>query len=198
MSKKEIKETQQLLDLYHDYKYIKNSQFYVSNKKFFASVLLKLNSSFNSEEYKEFNAKLNNALAKHQDLLFDLFVITFNLNLKYSQKLLIPMLTKNQSSNNYAEVFTTDLKPKTETEVDFYNLEQSESDSTTEITLNSDLLPQSHNQKYIDLVNMINQQLLELLQKGYAVELIPNTLIFVSKQSQTLKIFFDKVWATEI
>lgn len=49
---------------------------------------------------------INEAVNKKYDLIFDEFTITFNLNLKYSTSVMIPMVTNHsgEMSDNFAVI----------------------------------------------------------------------------------------------
>ncbi|AGJ90820.1 DUF2714 domain-containing protein [Mycoplasma putrefaciens] len=99
-------------DLFSLFNQLTNSQDYISYKKLIASVLLKANLGFSSEQYHQFEKMTEQALKNKYDLLLNDFVISFNVDLKYGFNILVPVLISQESTNNEAISFVshTDLK----------------------------------------------------------------------------------------
>ncbi|MGZ9755785.1 MSC_0623 family F1-like ATPase-associated protein [Mycoplasma sp. 394] len=186
-------ETPELLEVYNSYNQLVSESKFVSYKQFFASVLLKLNSSFNSKEFENFEEQVKKAFKNKYDLLFQKFVITFNLNPKFSLNKLVPMLAKYESSNNQAISFKTqsfDLVVNPDENIDELNLEiakYQKVDGEVYLTEN----PNQNEDKFEILLNEINLSLLRLLLGGYVVEILPNIVLFISKYTNALKLFFN-------
>ena len=78
-------EQQAIVDFYDDYKtIIINQERFISFDKLIASVLLKDMLGFDSEVYVQFNDMLMMAVNKKYDLVYQDFVITYNLNPQFS------------------------------------------------------------------------------------------------------------------
>ncbi|WFQ90059.1 DUF2714 domain-containing protein [Mycoplasma feriruminatoris] len=103
MKKKEIKKPElgsfEVFDLYKE---IVNNNSYIDYQKLLASVLLECKLGFSSKEYLEFEKMYKEGFEKKFDLVLDDFVITFNVNLKYSNDILVPMLAEKENSNTEA------------------------------------------------------------------------------------------------
>ncbi|ACF07157.1 Protein of uncharacterised function (DUF2714) [Metamycoplasma arthritidis] len=112
--KRNKEQEQQLFDAYQAYNDARAEDSFIKYDKLIASVLLKNNISFNSEIYIKFVEKMTMAINKHYDLLFRDFVITFNVNGRFGNDLLVPMIANFESSNNEAinfrEALTNDTK----------------------------------------------------------------------------------------
>lgn len=103
-NKKELKNEQTetlLFDVYEDFLKLKQDSALVSYDQLIASVLFKNNLGFNSKVYEVFYNSHTKAIENKHELVFDSFVITFNINPKFSLNKLVPMLAKTQSSNSH-------------------------------------------------------------------------------------------------
>ncbi|QJB71539.1 MSC_0623 family F1-like ATPase-associated protein [Mycoplasma sp. 1654_15] len=97
----------EVFDLYKEYQLKREDNNFISFNQLYSSVLLKISAGFSSEVYKNFEKKYQNALKKKTNLDFANFAISFNLDLKYSQNLLVPILIHKGNSNNLVENFVT-------------------------------------------------------------------------------------------
>ncbi|QJB71548.1 DUF2714 domain-containing protein [Mycoplasma sp. 1654_15] len=97
----------EIVDLYKNYKNKRQESNFVSYDQLYSYVLLKANQGFNSELYKKYEQSYQNALKNKHNLEFADFVISFNLDPKYSQTLLIPIITSKTTSNNIAVNFAS-------------------------------------------------------------------------------------------
>ncbi|AJK51401.1 DUF2714 domain-containing protein [Mycoplasma capricolum subsp. capripneumoniae] len=158
MKKKEVKKPElgsfKVFDLYKE---IINSNSYIDYQKLLASVLLECKLGFNSKEYLEFVKMYQEGFEKKFDLVLADFVITFNVNLKYSNDILVPMLADRESSNTQA------INLKTNT-----------------------------NEKLDHFLKVFNKYVKELLKEQNYVEIFPKIILFVSKNTNLLKVIFDQ------
>ncbi|WP_322901147.1 MSC_0623 family F1-like ATPase-associated protein [Mycoplasmopsis felis] len=162
--KKELTtETQELFDLYADYKKIQKDSKFISYKKLLASILLRINSSFNSTEFQNLSEQIEYAIANKYDILFDEFTVNFNLVPKYSTNVLVPTLSSAESSTNEGFLLT--------------------SSTTSDFQV---------------IVEQLNKEIWKLLGESYFVEFLPKMILFVSSQSGSLKLFFDKSLTAKI
>ncbi|ABC01736.1 DUF2714 domain-containing protein [Mycoplasma capricolum] len=139
------------------YEQIVNANNYIDYQKLLATVLLENQIGFDSKIYKEFENSYLLGLKNHYDLVLRDFVITFNVNLKISSDLLVPMISASESSNT-----------------DAINLKQSK------------------NEQYNKFLNTFNDCLISLIKQDLCVEIFPKIIIFKSKNTDKLKIIFDK------
>lgn len=163
--KKELTtETQELFDLYADYKKIQKDSKFISYKKLLASILLRINSSFNSTEFQNLSEQIEYAIANKYDILFDEFTVNFNLVPKYSIKCIcISTLSSVESSSNEGFLLT--------------------SSTTSDFQV---------------IVEQLNKEIWKLLGESYFVEFLPKMILFVSSQTGSLKLFFDKSLTAKI
>ncbi|WP_338822553.1 DUF2714 domain-containing protein [Mycoplasmopsis felifaucium] len=155
--------SQELFNLYKEYEEIIKNDNYVSYKKIIASILLKINSGFHSEEYEEFTKVINEAINNKWDIIFDQFTIDFNIVSKFSLDTLVPILAHNESSANEA------------------------------ISLKSE-----EPSNYADITRELNAEIQKLLKENKYVEILPNLVLFVSPNTGSLKLFFDKSLTVKI
>ncbi|WP_373435673.1 MSC_0623 family F1-like ATPase-associated protein [Metamycoplasma equirhinis] len=99
-------------DFYKEFEKIKTEPNFISFDKFMATVLLKVDTNFESSIYKKFNSAFEEAFLNKYEMKFEKFVITFNINLKFSEKTLVPMLSKMDTSNTQTLNFTTAKEPE--------------------------------------------------------------------------------------
>ncbi|MDP4040426.1 DUF2714 domain-containing protein [Mycoplasma mycoides] len=139
------------------YEKIVNANNYIDYQKLLATVLLENQIGFDSKVYKEFENSYLLAFKNHFDIVLNDFVITFNVNLKISSDLLVPMLSEIESSNTEA------INLKT-----------------------------SNNEQYQKFLTTYNNYFISLIKQGFCVEIFPNVILFKSKNTDHLKIVFDK------
>ncbi|QJR44182.1 DUF2714 domain-containing protein [Mycoplasma miroungirhinis] len=157
LKKQQIKEEINTFDLYKDYTNIIESDNFITFEQLSATILLKMGLGFNSPIYVEFVEKFKKALTNKWDLLFKNFVITFNINLKFSNDVLIPMITTTEQSSN--------------TTLNFY---------------------QDKNEEFNKFLILFNNELTNLLDKNFSVEIFYELAIFKSKETNNLKLLFSK------
>ncbi|WFQ91702.1 hypothetical protein MFERI14815_00306 [Mycoplasma feriruminatoris] len=143
-----------VFDLYNQ---IVNANNYIDYQKLLATVLLENQIGFDSKTYLQFLDSYLLAFKNHYDIVLNDFVITFNVNLKISSDLLVPMLSETESSNSEA------INLKT-----------------------------SSDQEYQKFLTTFNNYFISLINQGFCVEIFPNIIIFKSKNTDKLKIVFDK------
>lgn len=111
ISKQKIQEQEATFNLYKKYESIrsKNENNILSFDTLISRPLLHNNVGFSSNEYINIKNMINEAVNKKYDLIFDEFTITFNLNLKYSTSVMIPMVTNHsgEMSDNFAANLTS-------------------------------------------------------------------------------------------
>ncbi len=155
--KKHKLENNSMFNIYNQFEEAKMSADFVDYNKLMAQVLLDCNLGFNSHEYVKFSSNFDEALSKKFDMVLEKFVITFNVNHKFSLDALVPMLKSSEDSNTEAVNFASSQEPKFNNLLKLYN------------KLINDLV--IANNKY--------------------VELFPNIIVFMSKNTNSLKILFD-------
>ncbi|QSF13619.1 DUF2714 domain-containing protein [Mycoplasma sp. Mirounga ES2805-ORL] len=89
-----------LFDVYKHYKEIKEDPFFISFDKLTASVLIKSQLGFDSKVFNDFEKQIQKAINNKYEILFRNFVISFNVNLKFSADILVPIVTSKLSSNS--------------------------------------------------------------------------------------------------
>ncbi|MXR08591.1 DUF2714 domain-containing protein [Mesomycoplasma hyorhinis] len=109
----------EVVDLYKNYKLKRQTTHFVSYDQLYSYVLLKTHQGFHSELYKKYEQNYKNALANKRNLEFSNFVISFNLDLKYSQKLLVPIVITKGTSNDLAINFVSSSNLQEQT---FFNV----------------------------------------------------------------------------
>lgn len=107
MSQQNNKKLQQLqndeyFNVYKDFETTKESEALISFNQITASVLFKNNLGYDSQTYKDFSYLVTEAFKNKHELVFESFVISFNINPKYSTTTLVPILAKAQNSNTLA------------------------------------------------------------------------------------------------
>nr|WP_307929595.1 DUF2714 domain-containing protein [Mycoplasmopsis bovis] len=90
--KKHKLENNSMFNIYNQFEEAKMSADFVDYNKLMAQVLLDCNLGFNSHEYVKFSSNFDEALSKKFDIVLEKFVITFNVNHKFSLDALVPML----------------------------------------------------------------------------------------------------------
>ncbi|MBU4690940.1 DUF2714 domain-containing protein [Mycoplasma zalophi] len=98
INKKEPVQNKKNIDLFRDYKEIIKSQEFISFEQLSAEILIKMGLGFESNTYKEFVQKYKTALENKWDMLFKNFIISFNINLKFSSDVLSPLLINEEQS----------------------------------------------------------------------------------------------------
>lgn len=119
--RKATPEEQALFNLYSDYESLSKGPEFISFSKFFASVLLKINTGFQSKEFKHFENEIKQAFETKRDLIFKDFVINFNVVLKFSTSVLVPTISTSESSNDLSFVFTKSQDPNYQILLDAIN-----------------------------------------------------------------------------
>ncbi|WP_434325458.1 DUF2714 domain-containing protein [Mesomycoplasma hyorhinis] len=109
----------EVVDLYKNYKLKRQTTHFVSYDQLYSYVLLKTHQGFHSELYKKYEQNYKNALVNKRNLEFSNFVISFNLDLKYSQKLLVPIVITKGTSNDLAINFVSSSNLQEQT---FFNV----------------------------------------------------------------------------
>ncbi|UUD37032.1 Protein of uncharacterised function (DUF2714) [Mycoplasmopsis californica] len=97
--KKANKITKQEFNFFNLYEEAIDSQKFISYEKFIASVLLESKLGFSSNEYLTFEKTFNEAINKKFDLLFEHFVLHFDVNLRFSSDALVPTIVSNESAS---------------------------------------------------------------------------------------------------
>ncbi|MBN4089647.1 DUF2714 domain-containing protein [Mycoplasma enhydrae] len=156
--KKNKKISQELFDVYAEYKEAKTKENLTTYNQLVTSALFKNNLGFQSELYLRFLDLLNEAMNKKYDIVFEKFVVTFNLNLKFSQTVMVPMISNVESSNTEAVNFKDSTKSDT------------------------------YNQFLLDL----NEEIAKALNAGHYVEIIPEILIYISPNTNEIKLLFSE------
>ncbi|WP_430000973.1 MSC_0623 family F1-like ATPase-associated protein, partial [Mycoplasmopsis bovis] len=82
---------------------------------------LDCNLGFNSHEYVKFSSNFYEALSKKFDIVLEKFVITFNVNHKFSLDALVTMLKSSEDSNTEAVNFASSQEPKFNNLLKLYN-----------------------------------------------------------------------------
>ena len=100
MKNNNIKPVENIFDVFSEFESAKSNSNFVSYDKFMSSILLKNNIGFSSAIYEKFDSDFKKALENKYNILFENFIITFNVNLKYSSDILVPMITNLEPSNN--------------------------------------------------------------------------------------------------
>ncbi|WP_432790457.1 DUF2714 domain-containing protein [Mycoplasmopsis bovis] len=119
--KKHKLENNSMFNIYNQFEEAKMSADFVDYNKLMAQVLLDCNLGFNSHEYVKFNSNFDEALSKKFDIVLEKFVITFNVNHKFSIDALIPMLKSSEDSNTEAVNFASSQEPKFNNLLKLYN-----------------------------------------------------------------------------
>lgn len=89
----------QLFDLFRDYDDIIKSDNFISYEKLISTSLLKANTSFKNSKIAYLDQKIAEALAKKHEIIFRNFIISYQLNTRFSLTLLLPTITTTLSSN---------------------------------------------------------------------------------------------------
>ncbi|MEX1816470.1 DUF2714 domain-containing protein [Metamycoplasma hominis] len=112
MKKKDNNPLLSYFDVFKEYKEHESSQDLITFDEMISTVLFNNNLGFNSPIYLGFISKIDLAFKNKYDILLKDFNITFNLNLKFSQEVLVPIITtKNYSANNAIDLTTSsDIK----------------------------------------------------------------------------------------
>ncbi|TKA59395.1 hypothetical protein MBOVa_2780 [Mycoplasmopsis bovis 8790] len=119
--KKHKLENNSMFNIYNQFEEAKMSADFVDYNKLMAQVLLDCNLGFNSQEYVKFNSNFDEALSKKFDIVLEKFVITFNVNPKFSLDALVPMLKSSEDSNTEAVNFASSQEPKFSNLLKLYN-----------------------------------------------------------------------------
>lgn len=119
--KKHKLENNSMFNIYNQFEEAKMSADFVDYNKLMAQVLLDCNLGFNSHEYVKFNLNFDEALSKKFDIVLEKFVITFNVNHKFSIDALVPMLKSSEDSNTEAVNFASSQEPKFNNLLKLYN-----------------------------------------------------------------------------
>ncbi|MCU4117254.1 DUF2714 domain-containing protein [Mycoplasma zalophi] len=98
INKKEPVQNKKNIDLFKDYKEIIKNEEFISFEQLSAEILIKMGLGFESNIYKEFVEKYKIALENKWDMLFKNFIISFNINLKFSSDVLSPLLINEEQS----------------------------------------------------------------------------------------------------
>ncbi|AZZ65716.1 DUF2714 domain-containing protein [Metamycoplasma phocicerebrale] len=162
--KKNKKISPELFDVYTDYKDSQKKENLTTYNQLVASALFKNNLGFKSELYLKFLDLLNEALKKRHDMVFEDFVVTFNINPKFSQNILVPMISNVESSNTEA----INLKDSSKSEI------------------------------YNQFLQDFNEEISKALNAGNYVEIIPNFLLYISPNTNQLKLLFSEEIVIEI
>ncbi|SYV97580.1 MSC_0623 family F1-like ATPase-associated protein [Mycoplasmopsis edwardii] len=99
-----------IFDLYKNYNNLinENKDKLISFETLMSKPLLVNNLGFSSNEFNIIKNRISEAIDNKYNLIFDEFTITFNLNLKYSQSVMIPMIANELSlSDNYSINFSS-------------------------------------------------------------------------------------------
>ncbi|CBH40541.1 DUF2714 domain-containing protein [Mycoplasmopsis agalactiae] len=110
-----------MFNIYNQYEEAKASSAFVDYNKLMAQVLLECNLGFSSDEYVKFGKMFDEAFAKKYDIVLEKFVISFNVNLKFSADALVPVLKANEDSNTEAFNFKSANDEKFNKLLNFYN-----------------------------------------------------------------------------
>ncbi|MBU4689452.1 MSC_0623 family F1-like ATPase-associated protein [Mycoplasma zalophidermidis] len=105
-----------LINLYDSYNSLIKDPEFISFEQLNASVLLSKGMGFESPSFTKFNNKLKEAIAKKHDIIFRNFIISFNIDLKFSQNILVPII-KNEISSS---VICTNLSSSNDPNLDDY------------------------------------------------------------------------------
>ncbi|WHO13629.1 DUF2714 domain-containing protein [Mycoplasmopsis bovis] len=119
--KKHKLENNSMFNIYNQFEEAKMSADFVDYNKLMAQVLLDCNLGFNSHEYVKFSSNFDEALSKKFDIVLEKFVITFNVNHKFSIDALVPMLKSSEDSNTEAVNFASSQEPKFNNLLKLYN-----------------------------------------------------------------------------
>lgn len=119
--KKHKLENNSMFNIYNEFEEAKMSADFVDYNKLMAQVLLDCNLGFNSHEYVKFSSNFDEALSKKFDIVLEKFVITFNVNHKFSLDALVPMLKSSEDSNTEAVNFASSQEPKFNNLLKLYN-----------------------------------------------------------------------------
>ncbi|ADR25391.1 DUF2714 domain-containing protein [Mycoplasma bovis] len=119
--KKHKLENNSMFNIYNQFEEAKMSADFVDYNKLMAQVLLDCNLGFNSHEYVKFSSNFDEALSKKFDIVLEKFVITFNVNHKFSLDALVPMLKSSEDSNTEAVNFASSQEPKFNNLLKLYN-----------------------------------------------------------------------------
>ncbi|WP_427902933.1 MSC_0623 family F1-like ATPase-associated protein [Metamycoplasma alkalescens] len=94
--------------LNQEFENLKNQNNFISFDKLISTILLKSNLDKNKNEEKILFGWIKKACEQKYDLVFDAFVISFNLDANLNNLYMVPTLLKNQSSNFEAIDFSSD------------------------------------------------------------------------------------------
>ncbi|PAF55066.1 MSC_0623 family F1-like ATPase-associated protein [Mycoplasmopsis agassizii] len=131
---------------------------FVSFNQLLGTSLLITNISDESDIVKNLNEKINEAIFKNKDIVFEKFVISWSRNLRFSFNKLFPTLDTKESSNS--ESFS---------------------------------MKSSSNSNLDKLLKIINLQIQKYLftEERY-IEVIKGIIVFLSPDTKSLKIVFDR------
>lgn len=114
-------ENEMMFNIYNQYEVARQDANFVDCNKLMAQVLLECNLGFNSKEYVKFSEMFNEALDKKYDIVLANFVISFNVNHKFSADALVPVLKTNEDSNTEAFNFVSSKETKFNILLGLYN-----------------------------------------------------------------------------
>ncbi|UUD35107.1 DUF2714 domain-containing protein [Mycoplasmopsis caviae] len=164
-NKKETSQVEktQLFNVYEQYEQIVQNEKFINFEKFYATLLLENNLGFNHDLFKTYMSKIDEAVTKKFNLVFNGFVVSFNLNLKYSKTTLVPTVSFKEDPNTESVNFKD-----------------------------------SQDAKYSDFLIGIARKFSQLLNSGFYIELLPNTVFYISHETKTIKLLFSKDLVAEI
>ncbi len=110
-NKSNLTPTTNYFDVFNTYKEKKASVDLITYEELMASVLFDNKLGFESEVYLDFVKKFTLAFEKKLDIWFENFIINFNLNLKFSTTIMIPILVTKANSTTDAINFRNDQNP---------------------------------------------------------------------------------------
>ncbi|MBN0970627.1 DUF2714 domain-containing protein [Mycoplasma phocoeninasale] len=104
-------QNEEIFNFYAEYEKLIQSEKFISFDKFYATILLRVNENFESKLFEKFKNDFQLALLNKYELVFQKFVISFNISLKFSTEALIPIITDKESSATWAVNFTVAEDP---------------------------------------------------------------------------------------
>ncbi|WP_412031331.1 MSC_0623 family F1-like ATPase-associated protein [Metamycoplasma buccale] len=161
--KQENLENKITLDFFSDYDNLVKKENFIAYDKVLASILLKNNSSFDSDLYKEFYNAVTHSIKNKLPIIFNKFSINFDMNLKFSTITRVPKLILSDDVNVVA----------------------SESEEGANLKSSTDVM-------YNKFLATLNDEIITLIAKNYIVEILPNIIMFMSENTESLKLFFAK------
>ncbi|WP_027334140.1 MSC_0623 family F1-like ATPase-associated protein [Mycoplasma elephantis] len=96
------KENNAKYNFYSDYENYITLDNFISYDKLLATSLFKSKVNFESDIYEKFKKNIDLAIYKKWNLVFKDFVISFNIDPKYGNNTLVPVLIKNEQTNSEA------------------------------------------------------------------------------------------------